>query len=115
MDIKKLTTQINGTHPTKRGGPTAGATPVSGKGEKEEDKLSLSSYSFRQNELLFAKSEYNKQTQTSFEKLREMKSRVDEYMAAANISEEKAAETEIGKMLNDPLVWEKIARKISDS
>lgn len=115
MDIKKLTTQINGTHPARKGSSPAGSETVGGKRDKEEDKLSLDSYSFRQNELLFARSEYNKQSQTSFEKLREMKTRLDEYISASNISIEKASETEIGKKLNDPLVWEKIARKIMDT
>jgi hypothetical protein len=116
MDIKKLTSkQINGAQLSRKQHSVSGITSAGSSQGKEEDKLSLSSYTFRQNELLFAKTEYQKQSQTSFEKLREMKAQLDEYQAASRVSREDAAETAIGRKLSDPSVWEKIARKVSDT
>ncbi len=116
MDIKKLTSkQINGAQPARKQSSVPGLSPAGSKAGKEEDKLSLNSYTFRQNELLFAKLEYQKQSRTSFEKLKELKNQLAEYQEASQISREDAADTVIGKKLSNSLVWEKIARKIADS
>jgi hypothetical protein len=60
----------------------------------------------------FAKKEIEKLTESSSDKLNDMKAKISEYQAAKLISDEKANNTEIGRMLNDPHVWNVIARKI---
>ncbi len=112
MDIKKLTTHLNGSQPAKKGQSTSGASSVDGEKNGSQDKVSLDGYSFRKNELLFAKTEYEKQTQASFEKMNVLKAKLAEYDTAKSESSEKAAETEIGQKLNDPAVWTGIARKM---
>lgn len=60
----------------------------------------------------FAKKEIEKLTESSTGKLKNMKAKISEYQAAKLISDEAANNTEIGKLLNDPDVWDVIARKI---
>ena len=112
MDIKKLTTHLNGTQPAKKGQSMSGASSVDGERNGSQDKVSLNGYSFRQNELLFARTEYEKQTQASFGKMNALKAKLAEYHTARSESAEKAVETEIGQKLNDPAVWSGIARKM---
>jgi len=61
---------------------------------------------------LFAKKEIEKLTESSSGNLKKMKAKISEYQAAKLISDEAANNTEIGKLLNDPDVWDVIARKI---
>lgn len=116
MDIKKLTPkQISDVAPANKQESVPNATPAGSDPARQQDTLSLSSYTFRQDELLFAKMEYQKLTKTAFEKLRDVKNQIDEYKTTSEVSQKDAAETIMGKKLNDPSVWEKIARKISES
>jgi len=41
-----------------------------------------------------------------------MKSKISEFETAKNESSETAAQTDIGKMINDPSVFEEIAKKM---
>ena len=115
MDINKLTTHLNGTQATKQGQHSSGVPSANETRGSVSDKVSLDGYQFKKDEVLFARSEYNKQTQAAFEKLRAVKAELDEFRQAERESAEKAAQTEMGQKLNNPDVWEQIARKIMDS
>jgi len=78
------------------------------------DKISLNGYSGSKNEQIFAKIELEKLNSSSFDKLKKMKTALNEFEAAKSGSPEKASETKIGQMLNNPDVWEEIAGKIID-
>jgi hypothetical protein len=116
MDINningKLNGHLNGTRSSEETGkPQADIKPASKNGYS--DKVSLGRYSGKKNEELFARVELEKLNQSSFDKLRTMKAKIAEYEEAKKSSPESAAETEIGKMLNNPGVWKEIADKIS--
>ncbi|MFO7846564.1 MAG: hypothetical protein R6V27_08380 [Balneolaceae bacterium] len=83
-------------------------------GESVSDKVSLGDYKTPRGEELFAKIELEKLNQDSFNDLKTMKSKINEYHAAGEISPEAAAETELGQLLNNPDVWGEIANKILD-
>ncbi|HBX67437.1 MAG TPA: hypothetical protein DEG32_15240, partial [Balneolaceae bacterium] len=78
------------------------------------DKVSLENSGAKKSEQLFAQIELEKLNQSSFGKLKAYKAKLQEYEAAKNESPEAAANTEIGKMLNDSDVWGKIAENIID-
>lgn len=117
MDIKNLSNHSNG----KLNGVDASeqsrssSRPSSDKPTTWPDKVSLEQYPFRNNEELFAKSELNKVNQASFEKLKVIQARLSEYAAAKQESDQAAERTELGKMLNNPAVWEKIAQQLADT
>lgn len=83
-------------------------------GNNVSDKVSIGGYSENKGEELFAKVEMEKLNQSSFDKLKSMKSKISEYQAAKDVSDTAAGETEIGKLLNNPDVWGEIANKILD-
>ncbi len=115
MDINKISNQLNNklgeTKETDKGQKSREVS--ADKSEKNySDKVSIESRSMDRNDRIFAKIELEKLNQSSFDKLKETKTKITEYQQAKNVSEEKANQTEIGKMLNDDGVWEKIAEKI---
>lgn len=114
MDINKLSQHLNSpvnntkTDGAERASNVSGVEKNSG---DSPDKVSLSSHS-KKSEELFAKIEMEKLNQASFSKLKDYKIKLQEYQAAKNESPEKAKQTEIGKMLDDPAVWGEIAKNI---
>lgn len=116
MDINNITSSSNGQI------NKSGSSDESRKAEKisvpqnngYSDKISLNGYSNSKNEQIFAKIELEKLNSSSFNKLKEMKVALNEFEAAKSDSPEKASETKIGQMLNNPDVWEEIAGKIVD-
>lgn len=115
MDINKvpknLPTQINEARPADSN-KKAGAVSHAKNQADFSDKVSIDQSRMSKNEVLFAKIELAKLNDSSFEKLKSMKADLTEYENAKEISDEKAAETKIGKMLNNPNVWDEIARKM---
>jgi len=115
MDINKLTNHING-HINGSGGAENSQKASEASTPKQEDsfsdKVSLNKFNNRKSEELFAKIELEKLNQSSFSRLKDLKSKLVEYENAKNDSAEAAQETEIGKMINDPDVWESIAKNI---
>ena len=117
MEINKLTNHVNGQiKSTDASDKSQAASKVSKNEAPKEttDKVSLENYSAKKSEELFAKIELEKLNQSSFGKLKAYKAKLLEYEAAKNESPEAAKNTEIGKMLNDPDVWSKIAQNIVD-
>lgn len=117
MDINKLTSHINGSlngsDPAKEGAKTE--EPLFDRSPNGiSDKVSIAQESVADNEELFARIELEKLNQSSFDKLKQMKAKISEYEAAKEISDEAAAQTEIGQMLNNPDVWGEIAGKLID-
>ncbi|TVQ67089.1 MAG: hypothetical protein EA360_03360 [Balneolaceae bacterium] len=76
------------------------------------DKVSIDSYNFKTNVEKFAKMELEKLNHTSFEKLKLMKAKLVEFENAKALSPDQAAETEIGKLLNNPDIWGEIANRM---
>lgn len=117
MDINNLSnhlsSKMNGTDSSGEAGKTPRIS-VPQNGQEVTDKVSLGNYSSPRGEELFAKIELEKLNQDSFSDLKTMKSKINQYQAAGEISPEAAAETEIGQLLNDPDVWGEIANKILD-
>jgi hypothetical protein len=117
MEINKLTNQVNGhIKSTDASGGSQQASKVSRAEKSAEltDKVSLENFSAKKSEQLFAKIELEKQNQTSFGKLKDYKAKLQAFETAKNESPEAARNTEIGKMLNDPEIWSKIAQNIVD-
>lgn len=117
MEINKLTThlnnQVNGAK-SEAASEASKASKVEKSSGEHSDKVSISNNSTSKSEELFAKIEMEKLNQTSFDKLKGMKAKLQEYEAAKGVSDEAAKETEIGKMINDPEVWGQIAQNIID-
>lgn len=115
MDINKLTNHINGQvngAGSAENSQKASQTSSAKQEDNFSDKVSLDKFDHRKSEELFAKIELEKLNQSSFNRLKDVKAKLVEYEKARNISEEAAQETEIGKMINDPDVWENIAKNI---
>lgn len=115
MDIKKLTTNINESQAAKQSRYSAGIPGSVNARNNTSDKVSLGDYQFKKDEVLFARSEYNKLAQSAFEKLKAVKAELNEYEQAKAESDEKAMQTGLGQKLNNPDVWDQIARKILES
>lgn len=117
MDINKLSNHTNGhiegTNSTGNGERISKSGPAKPK-EEVSDKISLDKFNFRNNEKLYGKVELEKLNQRSFDRLKTMKAKLSAYEEAKAQSPETAAETEIGKMINDSGVWSEIAQKIID-
>lgn len=115
MDINKLNNQINGriegSKASEQGQKASGISPVR-KNEEISDKVSLSGGSAKKGDELFARIELEKINQSSFGKLQDYKEKLKAYEEAKAQSPEAAAQTEIGKKLNDPQVWQDIAQKM---
>lgn len=117
MDINNISSHLNGKiSSTDTAGQSQKAADSSAKKTENEfsDKVSLGRFNNKKSVELFAKIELEKLNQGSFDKLKAMKTKISEYEAALKISPKDAQETEIGKMLNDPDIWEEIANKIID-
>lgn len=117
MDINnisnKLSTQLNGTG-SANGNSPASEISISKSDRSISDRVSLENYGSSKGEELFAKIEMEKLNQASFDKLKTMKAKINEYQAAKEVSPDAAGETEIGQMLNNPDVWGEIANKMLD-
>ena len=114
MDINKLTTQLNGTQATRENTKNAGVSSTGDAKPNVSDKVTLEGYQFKKNEVLFAKSEFDKQSQAAFDKVKALKVQLNEFNQASAESAEKAAATKLGQTINSPDVWESIARKMLD-
>jgi len=115
MEINKLSTQLNGqidgskaAEHTRAASKTESSTEAKGL----SDKVSISSSGVQSSDEQFARIELEKANSAAFSNLKEYKARIKEYDTARQISPEAAKETELGKMLNDPAVWEKIAENM---
>jgi len=117
MDINNisnnLSTQLNGSSSTNENRPASDIS-ISKADSSISDRVSLENYGSNKGEELFAKIEMEKLNQASFDNLKTMKSKINEYQAAKEVSPEAAGETEIGQMLNNPDVWGEIANKMLD-
>lgn len=117
MDINRLSNIITDTQSAGMAQKTSNAggnAPVqdsaaqSNKAADVSDKVSIDSSRVR-NEAEFAKTELDKLSRGSFDKVRAMKAELTEYENAMKSSPEDAAKTSLGAKLNDPAVWENIA------
>lgn len=117
MDINKISSHLNEKINSSDGAEKNHKTSDHSVNKSENnfsDKVSLDRFSNQKSVELFAKIELEKLNQGSFDKLKAMKAKISEFEAAQDVSQKDADETEIGKMLNDPGIWEEIANKIID-
>lgn len=117
MDINNISNLIkNHINESKAAASNEKSDAVSAGKEKDSisDKVSIDSQRSAKSDEQFAKIELEKLNQSSFEKLKSIKAKLVEYENAKAASPDKAADTEIGKLLNDPEVWDDIANKIID-
>lgn len=116
MEINKLSTQLNGQIDGSKAAEQnqAAARVYSSESSTQgiTDKVSLSSNGVQAGDEQFAKIELEKANSAAFSKLREYKAKIQEYDEARQVSKEAANETELGKMLNDPAVWEQMAENM---
>lgn len=115
MEINRLSTQLNaqidGSSSTDQ---SRAASKVSNTDTPKDAaaSVSLSSNGVAKSDEQFAKIELEKANQASFSKLKDYKARINEFQAAKDVSDDAAAQTELGKMLNDPAVWQKMAENM---
>jgi hypothetical protein len=116
MDINKisshLNSQLNEAKSTDPGEKSSVASASNKADSVFSDRVSLKEESKLKNEKIFAKIELAKLDDSSFEKLKLMKAKITEFESAKEVSSDSAAQTDIGKLVNDPSVFEEIARKI---
>ena len=114
MEINKLSTQLNGAVDSSKAADSQAAARANrvAKSDTAGDKVSLSKNGINTSENEFAKIELEKANTAAFSKLREYKARIKEYDEARTVSKEAAEQTELGRMLNDPEVWEKMAENM---
>lgn len=117
MDINRLSNIITDTQSAGMGqkaanvGNNAQVQDVNSQSKSAPevaDKVSIDSGRVR-NEAEFAKTELDKLSRGSFDKVRAMKAQLTEYQNAMKSSPEEASKTALGAKLNDPAVWENIA------
>lgn len=111
MDINKLSNNIksslsetNASSTSKSSSPASENTPA--------DTVSIENKGLSKNEQRFAEIELEKLDQSSFERLKTLKKEVAAYEEAKKVSPEAARETKMGKKLNSPEVWSRIAEGI---
>lgn len=120
MDINKITTLFTSTQSAQQGQQASHAqkaqqvSQAQSPSQKVTDTVSIDDAARRKDEQQFANTEFNKLNRTSFDNLRSMKHKLVEFEDAKKISAEAASQTEVGKLLNDPKVWEKIASRMLD-
>lgn len=117
MDINNISNLIqNHISESKSAASNEKSAAVSaGKGpEAISDKVTIDSQRSAKSEEQFARIELDKLNQSSFEKLRTIKSKLVEFENAKEASPNAAANTDIGKLLNNPEVWGDIANKLMD-
>ncbi len=114
MEINKLSTQLSGQIESSKASETGTTNRIAESKEQNttSDKVSISSSSIQNSDEQFARIELEKANSAAFSNLKEYKARIKEYDEARQISPEAAKETELGKMLNDPSVWEKMAENM---
>ena len=115
MEINKLSTQLNGQIDGNKAADANQAAARVGNSDSSTgitDKVSLSNNGVQTSDEQFAKIELEKANSASFTKLREYKAKIQEYDEARQVSKEAADQTELGKMLNDPAVWEQMAENM---
>lgn len=115
MEINKLSTQLNGQIDGSKAAENARSTSKADQSTDSKglsDKVSISSNGIQSSDEQFARIELEKANSAAFSKLKEYKARIQEYDEARQISPEAAKETELGKMLNDPAIWEKMAENM---
>lgn len=115
MDINNISNLIkNHINESKAAASNEKSDVASAGSEKDSitDKVSIDSQRTAKNDEQFARIELEKLSQSSFDKLKSIKAKLVEYENAKAASPEKAADSEIGKLLNDPEVWGDIANKI---
>lgn len=100
------------THITENGLASEISTSESERSISYEDTLDV--YGSKKGEELFASIELEKLNHESAEKLNRIKENINEYMATKAVSPDAASNTEIGQMLDNPDVWEVIAKKMLD-
>ncbi|MDI6401497.1 hypothetical protein QLX67_05775 [Balneolaceae bacterium ANBcel3] len=115
MDIKKLNTHISETHGPRQSASSSGIPSSPEIKKQSTDQVSIDQHKFKQNEALFARTEYDKQSQAAFDKLRAMKTELNAYEQAKSDPSADPSKTKIGQMLDSPDVWEDIAKKILNS
>lgn len=117
MDINNISSLIkNHISESKAAASNEKSDAVSaGKGKDAiTDKVTIESQRSAKSEEQFARIELDKLNQSSFEKLKSIKAGLVEYEKAKATSPDAAANTEIGKLLNNPEVWGDIANKVLD-
>jgi len=117
MDINNISNLIkNHINESKAAASNEKSEAVSaGKGKDSiSDKVSIDSQRSAKSDEQFARIELEKLNNSSFEKLKSIKAKLVEYEKLKATSPEKAANSEIGKLINDPAVWGDIANKIID-
>lgn len=117
MDINNISNLIkNHINESKSAGSSEKSETVSAKKDNAliSDKVSIDKQSSIMSEEQFAKIELDKLNQNSFEKLKLMKAKLIEYENALTESPDKAANTDIGKLLYNPDIWGDIANKMLD-
>jgi hypothetical protein len=116
MDINKLNNSASNrfkkTGEVSNGQSKADSSSKESSANTPNDKVSITNYTFRKNDQLFAKLELDKLDENSSNKLSDTKEAIAEYQKAKEISPEAAAKTEIGQKINDPSVWENIAEEM---
>lgn len=115
MEINNITNHLNKELKDSEAaskGSSSSAASNSKSDERYSDKVTLGNGPAEKTDQIFAKLELEKLNHSSFEKLKGMKAKLAEFEAAKEISQEKADQTEMGKLLNNPDVWGSIADKI---
>ncbi|MEX2600479.1 MAG: hypothetical protein WD355_02445 [Balneolaceae bacterium] len=115
MEINNITNHLNKElKDSEAAGKGASSSAVTNDESKDRysDKVTLRNGPAEKTDQIFARLELEKLNHNSFEKLKGMKAKLAEYEAAKEISQEKADQTEMGKLLNNPDVWGRIADKI---
>lgn len=120
MEINKLSKQLD-TRLTEAGSVQnerpSGATRTSGSSRNEhlyKDQVSVSRPDSNQSDEELARAQLQKLNQERFEKLRELKMKLQEFHDAKREVVERILETELGQKVESPAVMEEIARHMLD-
>lgn len=98
------------THVTENGLTSETSTCESESSIYYKDTLDV--YGSKKGEELFASIQLEKLNLEVAGKLKKTKENINEYMTTKAVSPDAASNTEIGRMLDNPDIWEVIAKKI---
>jgi len=116
MDIKKTennpSNKFRKTEHSSKGERSSHLASNKSSSNPLSDRVSISDYTFRDDEHLFAKLQLDKLNESSSKCLGKLKAKVNKYQETLHSSSKEASETELGRKINNPDVWEDIANKI---
>lgn len=121
MEINKLSNQLNNrlqesgrAEPDSATGKTGSARRSTDDSSPVDDRVSVRQLDESASDQELARTELDKMHRERFEKLQELKAKLQEFQEAKKEVVERILETELGQKVEDPSIMEQIAQQMMD-